>query len=93
MRLSAPFDQSNRTSVLQGVAGIIVNRFIESYRHATRTEWVRKIDARELFTIEVQTVHSDGTIQGEHIQSFGQGGITLPIVGLEDTNQHDFQRR
>jgi len=91
-RLCDQFDRSNKTSMLQGVAGVVVNRFIESYRHASRIEWVKKIDPRELFTLDVQTIYANGMVEGEHIQAFGQGGITLPIVGLGDEKQSAFQR-
>ena len=78
--------------VIQGVAGYVANRVIESYRVATRTPWVRTVASKELFNLAAQITCSDGVVEAIQIGSSGLGAITLPVTGLSDEAQQAFEQ-
>ena len=68
-------------------AQLVTNKVIDSYRHATRTPWVRRVKTEELYQLDCRKVLSNGQTMGEATIVSAASGITLPreiVKGSQD---------
>ena len=67
-----------RTASPRDFAQLVVNKVIDSYRHATRTPWIRRVNADELFQLNCLTEFSSGQSVRQLDKVFPGGGVVLP---------------
>ena len=70
---------------------IVVNKVIDSHRHATSTPWIRRVIPEELFQFHYLKKRQNQHIEGQLHRIFPGGGVTLPRI--IDRGNKDFVRR
>lgn len=82
---------SSRIASPRDFAQLVVNKVIDSYRHATRTPWIRRVNSEELFQLNCLTEYPSGQSVGQLDKVYPGGGVMLPRV-IQKGNEDFVQR-
>ncbi len=69
---------TTRSANPRDIALLVANKVIESYRHATRTPWIRRLKPEELFQVNYLEEDSEGHPVGQIDKVLPGCGVTLP---------------